>query len=108
MFAVNVTDRYLQRAEKPPEGTALAMFCVLTRPGGERTAAALKVVDSSSKVVFEGTTKDERFDANDHLSAYLTPGREYQVQFRLGEKEVKKQFKMESQNAPFVWYVQEP
>ncbi len=72
--AVNVTDRYTQRASSVPEGYAIVMFQVLDRAGGQRVAAQIEVSDSDQKAIFSGTTKDERFDGNDHLSAVLPTG----------------------------------
>jgi hypothetical protein len=47
-----------------------------------RVAAVLRVVDESGQVVFESTTKDERFDANDHALAHLPEGKKYRAEFR--------------------------
>jgi hypothetical protein len=89
---VNVTDRYLQAGEAPPAGTIPIMFVARTKtaangPNGRdgqiaRVATALRVVDESGQVVFESTTKDERFDANDHALAHLPEGKSYRAEFR--------------------------
>ncbi|MBC7853680.1 MAG: polyhydroxyalkanoate depolymerase, partial [Pirellulaceae bacterium] len=105
VFAVNVTDRYVNRAPKPPEGTVLTMFCVLDRPGGIRTAAEIKVSDSAGKVVLEGTTKDEGFDANDYLGTYLPQEQEYQVEIRQGKAVIKAMIKAQKQDKALVWYL---
>ena len=105
VFAVNVTDRYVNRAPKQPEGTALVMFCVLDRRGGTRKAAPLKVVDSAGKVLLEGTTKDEGFDSNDYLSAYLPLDQEFDVEVKLGDSTLKSKVKVERRDKPFVWYL---
>ena len=47
---------------------------------GNRCAAKLTVRDAAGKVVFEGTSKDERFDANDHVTVPLKAGEKYQVE----------------------------
>lgn len=95
VWAVNVTDRYLQAGEAPPAGTIPIMFVARTKtfasgPQGQdardgqiaRVAAVLRVVDESGQVVFESTTKDERFDANDHALAHLPEGKSYRAEFR--------------------------
>jgi hypothetical protein len=80
VFAVNVTDRYTQHPAKVPEGSVQVMFRVLQRPGGDRVAAKLKIVGPNGEVVFDGTTNDERFDANDHLTAIVKANQTYQVE----------------------------
>lgn len=105
VFAVNVTDRYANRAPKPPDGTVETMFTVLDRPGGKRIAATLKITDAAGKAVLEGTTKDEGFDSNDFLSLYLPAGETYQVEIRQGETALKSEFKSEQRARPLVWYL---
>ena len=56
------------------------MFQVLDGPGGERCAARLKVRDAAGQLVHEGTTKDERFDGNDHLVIHLPKDQTLQVE----------------------------
>ncbi|MAR12049.1 MAG: hypothetical protein CL681_28395 [Blastopirellula sp.] len=68
--AVNVTDRYTEKKKPLPDGNVYVMLRVLDQPQGERQAAAIRVLDGE-KVVLVGKTKDERFDANDHLTAVL-------------------------------------
>lgn len=82
VWAVNVTDRYTRNAQPLPDGQVAIMFRVLARPGGDRQAAELRVSDAAGATVFAGTTKDERFDANDHLTIALGRGEEYQVEAR--------------------------
>jgi hypothetical protein len=81
------------------------MFRVLARDRGPRVAAVLKIDDSSGKTVFEGTTKDERFDANDHVHVDLPPGQEYNVEIRAGEQTLEQQFKSEPRDAPLTWHL---
>lgn len=103
--AVNVTDRYVDRAVKPPAGTVKTMLCVRDRPGGPRVPAAITVLDQERRVVFEGTTKDERFDANDHLSIYLPADQEFQVEVRHGPCELKAQLRAEPRDTPWIWHL---
>ena len=53
-------------------------------------AAPLRVTDSTTQeLVFEGTTKDERFDANDHLEAQLLSNRLYRVEARIQDRRME-------------------
>jgi hypothetical protein len=106
VYAVNVTDRYHNGSPKQPVGTVLASFRALDAPGGSRCAASLKIIDATGKKVFEGTTKDETFDANDHLATFLPAGQEYQVEIHHAGYELKTHFKSEPRNAPYTWYIQ--
>jgi hypothetical protein len=76
--AVNVTDRYAAPQAALPEGMAHAMFRVLDGVG-QRCACALRVESESGDIQFTGQTKDERFDANDHVTATLPIGKTYRV-----------------------------
>lgn len=86
--AVNVTDRYTASRNALADGTGRAMFRVLARlddeqSRGERRACRLKVMSETGDEVFEGTTNDERFDLNDHLTAELKLGQKYRVEIDL-------------------------
>ena len=100
--AVNVTDRYIDRAAKPPEGTAQIRLRVLDSTTGKRLGAIVQIYDEQAKLVFEGTTKDERFDANDHLSLHLPVGQKYNLEIRNGNRIKKSSFVSEQRNAPIT------
>jgi len=86
--AVDVTSSYLTRAEKLPPGFGRAMLRVLDRPRGERQTAQVQVCRPDGQVLFEGKTKDERADSNDHLSVVLPLGQEFSVRTQVdGEEE---------------------
>jgi hypothetical protein len=77
VYAVDVTGRYVAGDLSWPEGTVRVRFCA-----GDpqlRLAGHLAVLDGDGVRVFEGQTRDESFDANDHLTAFLTPGRSYEA-----------------------------
>lgn len=80
VYAVNVTDRYLNLDKKLPSGYVNVMFKVLDSQSGNRCAARVKVSDTEGLVVFEGKSKDERFDANDHVIAALREGKTYTLE----------------------------
>jgi hypothetical protein len=92
VYAVNVTDRYVERAAPLPAGHVRIMFRVVQKWGGSRSTASVTVKDGSGKVIFEGTSKDERFDANDHLTAILPEHQHFDVQVRQGETTVQSSF----------------
>ena len=50
--AVNVTDRYVDLASKPPEGSSQTMFRLLDKATGKRLAAMVRVYDTEGKLVF--------------------------------------------------------
>jgi len=77
-------------------------FRAIDGTSGDRCAAPLKLFDAADKVVFEGTTKDERFDANDHLSAVLRDGEKYRLEIRDGDMVVTETIQAKKQNEPIT------
>lgn len=75
LSAVDVTDRYTSLTSEIPEGKIRVRFRLIA--GNGRRSAALTVHTPAGDQVFAGETKDERFDANDHLTAYLDEGARY-------------------------------
>lgn len=71
VHAVDVTDRYTEKSVEIPEGKARVRFRVFLEETGERCQAKVILLQADGEVVFEGTSKDERFDSNDHLMAVL-------------------------------------
>jgi len=84
VHAVNVTDRYTRKKEKLPEGVVIVMFRAVAGSTGDRQVTTIKLTDQAGQVVFSGKTKDERFDANDHVEVQLRLGQQYQVTFGKG------------------------
>lgn len=76
--AVNVTDRYAAARQTLAAGHGFARFRVVD-PSGRRVKCDLKLTDVDGEVCFEGTTRDERFDSNDHLTAVLPIGAPFVV-----------------------------
>lgn len=70
--AIDVTDRYLAAATPLPEGHGRVRIRV--RDGAQRVAAGVVVASPDGAILFEGVSRDERFDANDHLFATLPIG----------------------------------
>lgn len=73
--AFNVTERYRALAAPQPENRVTVRFRI--RRDGRRVAQPMEVTDASGATVFSGTSRDERADLNDHLTAPLTPGASY-------------------------------
>lgn len=93
--AVNVTDRYVALTVKPPAGTTKIMFRVLDASTGRRVAANVKVTNLQSQAkLLDSMANDERFDANDHLAAYLPLGSELEVTARAGQAEVSRRIRV--------------
>ena len=81
VHAVNVTDRYTRKKEPLPEGVVIVMFRAVAKSTADRRVATIKVTDQAGKIVFAGKTKDERFDANDHVEVRLRLGQQYNIAF---------------------------
>ncbi|MCY3007870.1 MAG: dienelactone hydrolase family protein [Planctomycetota bacterium] len=79
--AVNVTDRYTNIGFKIPEGTQMVSFRAVDAASSKRVVAGLKVFDQANQLVAEGKTKNDSFDANDHLHYYLKQGDKYRIEF---------------------------
>jgi hypothetical protein len=107
VFAINVTDRYKNIGPKTPPGTIPVTFRVLDAPGGDRCAASVTIFDVAGKTVFKGTTKDERFDANDHLVVYLPRDKEYRAEIGHAGHTIEKEFRAEGRDGPLTWYMKD-
>ena len=79
VYAVNVTARY-QGQEPLPQGHG-RLNVRLRNTGGDRVARAFRILGPGDKILFQGTTRDDSFDANDHASAILPLGTSVVVVF---------------------------
>ncbi len=71
--AVDVTDRYVEEQK-----TVLIPVRVRTKNiEGKRESRRIAVVNSDGEHILEGSTKDERADANDHLTFMLPKGQTF-------------------------------
>jgi len=77
--AVNVTARYTGESAALKEGFAWVRFRVQSAATGERVAAALSIQGADGAALFELQTKDERFDANDHVTKTMQVGESFRV-----------------------------
>lgn len=73
VYAVNVTDRYVALKSPVPEGHVAVRIRVCDATG-KRVSVPVQVVSDKGESLFEGESKDERFDSNDHASAYVPKG----------------------------------
>lgn len=71
--AVDVTSRYTHSETSVPEGHARVRFRVVDPETGDRAARRIEL-SRDGRVVFTARTRDERFDANDHVEAVLPIG----------------------------------
>ena len=65
--ASDVTDRYTRTAESTSDGKSLVRFRIIDGTSGDRCQAPIQVLGPDAEVLFEGESRDERFDANDHV-----------------------------------------
>lgn len=71
VYAVNVTPRYAGK-QPVPAGHAEVRLVYRNSTSREREVVDFAVVDAKTEEkIFEGKTRDERFDANDHTSCFL-------------------------------------
>jgi hypothetical protein len=73
----------LTRFELSTSPIALLDYQVMfatTDQDGERLSAELTVKDTSNRIIFQEKTNDERFDANDHVSAKVKLNQIYRVE----------------------------
>jgi transglutaminase-like putative cysteine protease len=105
VYSLNVTDRYKNEGPKTPAGTIPVPIRVLVKRGGDRCGASLTILDAAGKTVFKGTTKDERFDANDHLLVYLPPDKEYRAEIEHAGHKITETFRAERRDTLLTWYM---
>ncbi len=91
VYAVNVTHRYLNRGQAIPEGHVQMMFRVLGPASRDRCRADLVLRDEGGQIVFQGRSRDERFDANDHATAVLPAGKTFQLEVNRDGKLLQQQ-----------------
>ncbi len=85
-YAVDITDRYTTNIEQLPLNMARVRFRVINETTGKRCNAAVSVLDDTGSTLFEGTSKDERFDTNDHLTAILPLGERLRLKASYNEQ----------------------
>ncbi len=79
VFGVNVTSRYTEKLDPVPEGSARVYLRALKVGTNERCGAALQVTNEAGDLLLATTTKDERFDANDHVHGIFPIGEKLKI-----------------------------
>ncbi|MFM7973673.1 MAG: transglutaminase-like domain-containing protein, partial [Pirellula sp.] len=103
--AVNVTDRYTSIGFKIPDGSQMVSFRAIDAANSQRVIASLKVFDQANQLVSEGKTKNESYDANDHLHYYLKQGEKFRAEFEFEGKKVAKEFSVSDRPELIDWKV---
>ena len=79
--AVNVTERYASKTKPEVISGLRLMVDVFNRPVGERVASKVTITDNSDPLVkFDGTSKGDTADMNDHLLFQLPKQRTYLIE----------------------------
>jgi hypothetical protein len=94
IYAVNVTDRYTKSA--PPAigpKESLVSICVIDKPDGIRVVANVRIVrEKDNAVVFQGKTKGESSDSNDHMTLTLPLNEEVRIELSHGDWRMEERF----------------
>jgi hypothetical protein len=98
--ARDVTDRYRGLGTATPADRVRVYVSVVR--DGQRTAESAVVTDSAGRELGRGTTKDERFDANDHLSVLAIPGSTLTITINGGEASMTTTASKDPTTARFV------
>ena len=87
VWAINVTSRYASTEKAAGENQVVNRFKVIDS-NRSRVVAELAILDSNGKTLFEGKTKDESFDSNDHVNVVLPKNSSLVAKFRVGSGSV--------------------
>ncbi|MCC6512006.1 MAG: transglutaminase domain-containing protein, partial [Pirellulaceae bacterium] len=87
IYAVNITDRYVNLAVKPPAGSMKVMIRVRDQLTGQRVPAKLMItMDGSDQPAHSMVANDEGFDANDHIGLIVPVGKKLRIEATLDER----------------------
>lgn len=104
IHAVNVTDRYTNINQKIPEGTQMVSMRAIDKSKGERVIVKVRVSDANGDLA-SGSTKDESYDANDHLHYYLKEGGKYRIAFENGNESYAVVFDLGNKPKLITWEI---
>ena len=91
--AVNVTERYASKTKTKAISGLRLMVDVFNRPVGERVAAKVTVMDTADPLVkFDGISKGDTADMNDHLYFQLPKERTYIIEAEKGDQKHRQYF----------------
>ncbi|MEY4567669.1 MAG: hypothetical protein RLY14_2639, partial [Planctomycetota bacterium] len=86
VYAVNVTPRYAGK-QTIPDGMMELMFVARSSQSKSRLAIELTIEDQmSGQLISKTSTRDERFDANDHVSIVVPSSGSYKVIWQDGSQ----------------------
>jgi predicted esterase len=103
VHAVDVTDRYTQDSKPPEPGKSLLSIRVFDRRNGSRVAAKVTIKTAKDgQIIFQGTSKDERFDLNDDLAAQVPINEEYNLELHYGNRRLNKTLRPKEQEVLVV------
>ncbi|MDF1839195.1 MAG: transglutaminase domain-containing protein [Planctomycetota bacterium] len=96
VFAVNVTDRYAKKVAKAPGEAHLRVRAL--NELGERIRVHVGVKNSEGEDVASGETRNDKYDANDHLTLSVQKGSTFLIRAvrKLGEEEQSHSIVMDS------------
>ena len=83
--AIDITFRYAQKEEKIADDRSRLFVQVMDAQSKERVVADVWLLPAEGSLE-TGLSKDERFDANDHLPFMLTRGQEYLLYAEMGNR----------------------
>jgi hypothetical protein len=96
VHGVNVTSRYTEKLDPVPEGSARVYLRALQSGTDERIAAAVRITNEAGDLLLEVTTKDERFDANDHAHGIFPLGQKLKISTGSGPQSQELEFTVAS------------
>lgn len=104
--AVDVTDRYTQQREPLDPNLTRLSIRVFDKRGGDRVAAKTRILSGEDGgQVFQGISKDERFDFNDHLIADVPIDKEYRLELHHENKCLRETFTPTQQEMLLTFYM---
>lgn len=104
--AVNVTDRYTQEPMTLAEGQVEIMLRVVDR-SGQRLAVEMEIRNDANVLVFEGQSKDERFDTNDHCMVVLQENENYTIRLISENGVVMRRIAAQAKDEPYTFVLAE-
>jgi hypothetical protein len=100
VYAVNVTSRYAGK-QTIPEGMMELMFVARSPKSKSRTAVEFSIDDKTSgQLISKASTRDERFDANDHVSLLVPSGGSYKITWQDGSQTRSLEISGKPENLP--------
>jgi Transglutaminase-like superfamily len=71
VYAINVTSRYTVNRNEIPAGKIQIRVQLLDIQSGSRVRKRFAIHDANGQQLFEGLSRDDRFDANDHVEVIV-------------------------------------